>query len=212
MNANHGLFSINETTHRRALKFRGHIMGAMLLLTFNAQASELDTILADQEQQILHLAEQKRQLKVLNSLLPSLQELTTYPQTAIELLIDHNLGRLSHKDKKMLTQVIQALREESSAQKSKLTTIDFLQPVQSNFGLTTLLATSSNSQSLGAVVFQLDSNRQPLVVNVGQSFEHIDDTYRLLDVQALGEGLDRQFQISLQTAKGIRQYRWPEQR
>lgn len=211
MKISHRLLSICKAKCWRALQFAGFITGAVLVITVNAQASELDTVLADQEQQLLHLAEQKRQLKVLNSLLPSLQELTSYPQGAIELLIDHNLGRLSQNDKKMLIKVIQALREESSAQHSGLIDTKAVQPVQSNFGLTTLLATSGNSLSPGSVVFQLGNSKQPLIVNVGQSFKHIGSTYQLLAVEALGTERDRQFQIRLRTSKSIREYLWPEQ-
>ena len=96
------------------------VAALILCTTCNLQASELDVIMAEQEQQILHLAEQKRQLQVLTNLLPPLQELAAYPHAAIELLIDHNkLGRLSQKDKELLKKVLQALRLESSIAKSQ---------------------------------------------------------------------------------------------
>ena len=187
----------------------------MLFLTVNLQANELDVVLADQEQKILHLAEQKRQLKVLNSLLPALQQLTAYPQPAIALLIDHNkLGRLSPNDKYLLKKVIQALREESSALNSEplseTVRTGVYPPLQSNFGITTLFAIATNNTGSGSVVFQLDNNQQPIMVNIGQSFKHLSATYRLLDVQAIGDSFSKQFYIRLQTPQGVLNYRWPE--
>jgi len=187
----------------------------MLFLTVNLEAAELDVVLADQEQKILHLAEQKRQLKVLNSLLPALQQLTAYPQSAIALLIDHNkLGRLSPNDKYLLKKVIQALREESSAVNSEPVAetvgTGVYPPPQSNFGITTLFAIATNNNDSGSVVFQLDNSQQPIRVNIGQSFKHLSATYRLLDIQAIGDSFSKQFYISLQTPQGVRKYRWPQ--
>jgi hypothetical protein len=206
---NHRLLSTYRPLQRYALGT------AILFLTVTLQANELDMVLADQEQQILLLAEQKRQLKVLNSLLPALQELTAYPQSAIELLIDHKkLGRLSSNDKYLLKKVIQALREEPSALKSEPTSetvrTEASQLPQSNFGITTLFATSTNNISYGSVVLQLDNSQQPIMVSIGQSFKHLAATYRLLDVKTIGDGFSKQFYISLQTPQGVRKYRWPE--
>lgn len=187
----------------------------MLFLSANLQADELDVVLADQEQQILRLAEQKRQLNVLNSLLPALQELTAYSQAAITLLIDNNkLGHLSRSDKQLLKEVIQALREEASVAEthavSDSTGVEAYQAVQSNFGITTLFALATDNNRSGPVVFQLDNSQQPIIVNIGQSFKHLAATYRLLNVQAVGNGFNKQFYISLQTPQGIQKYRWPE--
>jgi len=188
---------------------------AILFSTFNLQANELDVVLADQEQKILHLAEQKRQLKVLNSLLPALQQLTAYPQSAIALLLDHNkLVSLSPNDKYLLKKVINALREESSALNSEPVpepvSTEVYPPLQSNFGITTLFAIATNNTDSGSVVFQLDNSQQPIIVSIGQSFKHLSATYRLLNVQAVGDGFSKQFYISLQTPQGVRKYRWPE--
>ena len=198
--------------------------GALILCTTcNLQASELDVIMAEQEQQILHLAEQKRQLQVLNNLLPPLQELAAYPHAAIRLLIDHNkLGRLSQKDKELLKKVIQILRLESLTAKgqpvsevksepvSEATNTQMYRPVQSNFGLTTLFAIASNRQNPGTAVFQLNDSQQSVMLHIGQSFEHLGSLYRLLDIQVDSDGFIKQFLISLQTPQGIRKYRWPE--
>lgn len=209
MKNHHQLLSIYRSLQRYAL---GTVM---LFLTVNLQANELDILLADQEQKILHLAEQKRQLKVLNSLLPALQELTAYPQSAIALLIDHNkLGRLSPNDKQLLKMVIQALREEPSALNSEPASetvrTEVYPPPQSNFGVTTFFAIATNNISSGSVVLQLNNSQQPMIVSIGQSFKHLAATYRLLDVKAIGDGFSKKFYISLQTPQGVRKYRWPE--
>jgi hypothetical protein len=208
-----------KNPHRLSSTYRhlkSYVLGiAILFVAVNLQANELDVVLTDQEQQMLRLAEQKRQLKVLNSLLPALQELTAYSQSAITLLIDNNkLGHLSRNDKHLLKEVIQALREDSSAvatsSASESTSEEAYQAVQSNFGITTLFALAPGNNRSGQVVFQLDNSQQPIIVNIGQSFKHLSTTYRLLNIQAVSDGFNKQFHISLQTPQGVRKYRWPE--
>lgn len=218
MKTNHCLFSIARYVPRQTQNCAIGIL--ILCATSNIQANELDVIMAEQEQRLLYVAEQKRQLKVLNNLLPPLQELAAYPQTAIELLIDHNkLGRLSQKDKELLKKVIQALRVESSTAKasevkseqmSEKANAQVYQPIQSNFSITTLFASATDKQNVGTAVFQLNNSQKSLMLNVGQSFRHLGSVYRLLDIQDDSDGSINQFLISLQTPQGIKKYRWPE--
>lgn len=94
--------------------YRHATLALLICLPIKASATDLTILLAEQEQQLLHIAEQKRQLQNLSDLLPSLQALTNYPQASIELLLDTMpMGRLSAADKELLKQVINTLRPQS---------------------------------------------------------------------------------------------------
>ena len=103
-------------THNQA-NYGCYILLALLLsLPTKAFATELNVVLAEQEQQLLLIAEQKRQLQNLNALLPTLQELTRYPQATVELMLENMpLGRLSGTDKELLKDLINSLRPQPTA-------------------------------------------------------------------------------------------------
>jgi hypothetical protein len=89
------------------------LLALLLSLPTKAFATELNVVLAEQEQQLLLIAEQKRQLQNLNALLPTLQELTRYPQATVELMLENMpLGRLSGTDKELLKDLINSLRPQ----------------------------------------------------------------------------------------------------
>ena len=92
------------------------LLALLLSLPTKAFATELNVVLAEQEQQLLLIAEQKRQLQNLNALLPTLQELTRYPQATVELMLENMpLGRLSGSDKELLKELINSLRPQPTA-------------------------------------------------------------------------------------------------
>ena len=92
------------------------LLALLLSLPTKAFATELNVVLAEQEQQLLLIAEQKRQLQNLNALLPTLQELTRYPQATVELMLENMpLGRLSGTDKELLKDLINSLRPQPTA-------------------------------------------------------------------------------------------------
>ena len=102
------------SSHSLPVLCRHATLALLICLPIKASANDLTILLAEQEQQLLHIAEQKRQLQNLSDLLPSLQALTNYPQASIELLLDTMpMGRLSAADKELLKQVINTLRPQS---------------------------------------------------------------------------------------------------
>ncbi|HBD24127.1 MAG TPA: hypothetical protein DC023_06805 [Oceanospirillaceae bacterium] len=102
------------SSHSLPVLYRHATLALLICLPIKASATDLTILLAEQEQQLLHIAEQKRQLQNLSDLLPSLQALTNYPQASIELLLDTMpMGRLSADDKELLKQVINTLRPQS---------------------------------------------------------------------------------------------------
>ena len=93
------------------------VLSLFLSLPVKVFATELNVVLAEQEEQLLLIAEQKRQLQNLSDLLPTLQALTRYPQATIELLFENMpMGRLSITDKELLKQIINTLRPQPEAQ------------------------------------------------------------------------------------------------
>ena len=102
------------SSHSLPVLYRHATLALLICLPIKASATDLTILLAEQEQQLLHIAEQKRQLQNLSDLLPSLQALTNYPQASVELLLDTMpMGRLSAADKELLKQVINTLRPQS---------------------------------------------------------------------------------------------------
>lgn len=102
------------SSHSLPVLYRHATLALLICLPIKASATDLTVLLAEQEQQLLHIAEQKRQLQNLSDLLPSLQALTNYPQASVELLLDTMpMGRLSAADKELLKQVINTLRPQS---------------------------------------------------------------------------------------------------
>lgn len=200
--------------HRSRSRRCQYALGILLLcLSVNLAATELDMVLAEQEQQLLHIAEQQRQLQILNNLLPPLQQLANYPQAAVELLIDNNpLGRLSMDDRQLLKQVINALRTASpDMAEASPTTAPEPASVNPTLKPVLVLLNDQSQASSGQVVFQPADGQPPIVTSPGVAFQHQGGNYRLLAIQATShKGPVEQFAIRMQTPQGIKTYLLPE--
>ena len=204
------------------------VLSLFLSLPVKVFATELNVVLAEQEEQLLLIAEQKRQLQNLSDLLPTLQALTRYPQATIELLFENMpMGRLSITDKELLKQIINTLRPQPEAQVLPsivapepepapapiLKAEDKAKPKTTEPRLSPILVllTDQKDKWASRVVFQFADSPDSIIAYLGQTFAYQGSTYQLLDIHydSSNSSIAR-FDIRLQTPQGIKTYRLPE--